>query len=157
MISSMGMFIGLQLEGAKLQPEQAAGPKTDNTAQQGAPGYVYRVMDAHVYLRVCHQKSPGEYQSPPAAELPEGEEHESSQGEMVAGMGGGEAGTYRAIIHEDPYVIGPSRVLAGAKPEDQVFHPMAADQVADNGCHNERYRPPAAFFPKIQRDKYQEK
>ena len=149
MISSMGMFIGLQLQGTELQPEQAAGPKADHTAQQGAAGYINRVVDAHIYLCVSYKKSPYEYQSPPAAELPEREKHKRSQGEMVTGMGGGKAGAYRAIIYQDPYIIGQSRILTGAKPEYQVFHPVAADQVADNGRHNERNCPPATFDAKV--------
>lgn len=153
----MGLIIGWQMQGPELQPEQPAGPKTDDSAQQRTAGYVYRVVDAHVHLRVSNEKGPCKYQSPPAAELPEGKEHESGQGEMVAGMGRGKAGTNRAVIHEDSYIICHCWILAWAKPEDPLFHPVAADQVADHGGHNKRYRPPAAFFSEIQRYKYEEK
>lgn len=57
---------------------------------------------------------------------------------MVAGMGGGETGTDRAIVDKDPYIIPPGRVLTGTKPEYQVFHPMTADQIANDSRHNKR-------------------
>lgn len=75
---------------------------------------------------------------------------------MVAGMGRGETGADGAIIHEDPYIIGDSRVLAGAKPEDQTFHPVAADQVAEDGRHNKGYGPPATFYSEIKGNKNKE-
>lgn len=50
----MGMIIGLQMDRAELQPEYAAGQPSDDTAQHGAAGYVYGIVNAHVYLRISN-------------------------------------------------------------------------------------------------------
>ncbi len=64
---------------------------------------------------------------------------------MVAGMGRGETGADRAIVHEHPHGIGDGRILAGPEPENETFHPVTADQVADDGGHDQGYSPPATF------------
>ena len=66
------MIIGLQMKGAELQAEQAAGNITDPGAQQTAAEDIYRVVYADIDLRIRDQESPGKYESPPAAGMPEG-------------------------------------------------------------------------------------
>ena len=63
------MIVSLQMEGTELQSEQATGSEADPGAQQGASGYIDRVVDSDIDLRISNEKSPCEYQPPPAAEL----------------------------------------------------------------------------------------
>ena len=145
-----------RIESAKLQAEQTAGAKADQTAQQSASGYVDRIVDPDIYLCVRNNKSPCKNSSPPTAGMAQCQEYEGCHGEMITGMGGGETGAYGAIIHEYPYIIGYCRVLAGAKPENKAFHPVAADQVAYDSRHDKGYGPPATFYFEIQGNKNQE-
>jgi hypothetical protein len=156
-ISSMGRIKGLEMKGAELKPEQAAGPDPDQGAEDSAAEGVQGIVNTDIDLGVRYKECPGKNQPPPSAGMPEGEEQEEGQGKMVTSVGGGEAGAGGAILRESPHTVREQGVLTGAEAEDQVFHPAAARQVADNGRHDQGQGPIPAFFWKVQCDKDQEK
>ena len=144
------------MKGAELQPEQPAGAPTDPGPEKSAAKDVQWKMDADIDLGIGDQEGPGKYQPPPAAGRPEGEEQEEGQGKMGTGVRRGKTRAGGAIIGQETHIVCQQGILTGPEPEDEVFHQVAADQVADYGGHDQGNGPPPAFQAEIQGNKDQE-
>ncbi len=63
---------------------------------------------------------------------------------MIAGMGTGETGALGAIIYQYPNLIGQIRIPAGPESENDHFYQRTAEQIADDGGHDQPDGPPAS-------------
>jgi hypothetical protein len=76
---------------------------------------------------------------------------------MVAGMGRGQTGTDRAIACQDADIVSQVGIMAGAKPENEMFQAGAADLVAKGGGYYQQKNPAPSFFTKVHGNKDEEK
>ncbi len=69
---------------------------------------------------------------------------------MIAGMGGGETGTLRAITCQHPDRLRHQWFIAWAQAYDRVLDKRTAYKIADDAGHDEPERPQPSLFAEIK-------